>query len=198
MVITYLGEGFFRLQSGESVCLVDPVKARHKAALILKTLTPTSDFYFEKKKSMFTFKDEALEISFPGAYEAHGWEVQGFPIEEESSEKMIKTGYVLRREEMSVGIVGPLRKTLDVELAEQFGDLDLLLIPANGEAFLTPGGIAKMVKQFSPHVVIVGTEQGAKQVLKTLGQEGDIQEKVVLKKKDVSGDGSRVVVLTNT
>src|ERR1700734_3126105 len=92
MVVTYFGNGSFRLQSGETSILLDPENNRLKADVILRTLVPTGS---DSEKT-----EESDAISFPGEYEIKGIEIIGFPIASESTEKFLKTAYAVIWEEM--------------------------------------------------------------------------------------------------
>ncbi|MEK9186306.1 MAG: hypothetical protein AAB885_01835, partial [Patescibacteria group bacterium] len=72
MVITYHGEGCFRVQVGDVVIVTDPVDNRLKADILLKT-------EWDSKKQ--AFPPVELEISGPGEYEAKEIEILGIPLE---------------------------------------------------------------------------------------------------------------------
>ncbi len=74
MVITHYGNGAFRMQSGDTVLLLNPGNDRLKADITLCTLvgTGTDDLLSGEG-------DPGAKISFPGEYEVKGIEVDGFP-----------------------------------------------------------------------------------------------------------------------
>ena len=74
MVITYFGNGSFRLQSGETTLLLNPDNNRLKADVTLRTLAGTATDELLSHAS-----DEGMTISFPGEYESRGIEITGLP-----------------------------------------------------------------------------------------------------------------------
>jgi L-ascorbate metabolism protein UlaG (beta-lactamase superfamily) len=195
MVITYFGGGCFRLQSGDRSCLIDPVSARLKADVVLRTALPTAEIASGERNG-FGAPLPGGHISFSGEYEIHGWAVEGFPLRAESGEGAIRTAYLVRQEELSCAVPGTLRKPLEVELTEKIGEPDILIVPGDGKEFFSPEAIAKLAKQLSPRLLVVGAREEAKKITKALGENGEAQEKVVVKKRDVSSGKTKTVVLT--
>lgn len=182
MVITYYGEGCFRLQSGETSLLVDSENNRMKADAVLETLTSASA------------EPDAGKISFPGEYEVKGIEIQGIGVPEESSDKFLKTVYSVNFEDMNFLFLGHISKMPDVKLLEHFNEPDVIFVPTGAEHFMSAGDAAKLVKQLEPTIVIPSFYKNPNDFLKALGQKGESQDKIVLKKKDLGAQ--RVVVLT--
>ncbi|MEK7193187.1 MAG: MBL fold metallo-hydrolase [Patescibacteria group bacterium] len=184
MIIQYFGEGCFRLQSGDTVLLVDPVNNRQKADVVLSTLTSTA------------LPDVGQnEIRFPGEYEMKGIEVWGFPVAAESTEKFLKTIYLVHWEGMSFVFLGHLSKGMEPEALEKMSESDVLFFPFDGEHFLTAEAAAKLVKQLGPHVAIPSFSKNPSEILKAFGQKIAPQEKLVFKKKDLAADQDKIVIL---
>jgi len=190
MVITSLGNGSFRLQSGETSILVDPEGNRFKGDVVLKTLTSTAE--------PFGDNPDPSVISFPGEYEVKGIEVAGFQIPGESTEKFIKTAYVVRWEEMKFVLLGHLSKPVDASIMEEFAEPDVLILPASGGHFLEPDVAAKMSKQLETTIVIPSFTKDPAEFLKALGKKGEAMEKFVFKKKDLIGEKQRPVILASS
>jgi len=182
MVITYYGEGCFRLQSGETSLLVDPSTNRLKADLVLQTLAPAEG------------EMEAEKISFAGEYESKGIEVQGVEVSEESTPKFVKTVFGVKFEDIQFLFLGHLSKIPDAKLFERLGEPDVVFIPVGSEHFLSPEDAAKLVRQFEPSIIVPSFYKDPDKFLKLLGQKGESEEKIVFKKKDLTGN-QRVVVL---
>src|ERR1700759_1456809 len=101
MVVNYFGKGSFRLQSGEVSILINPENNRLKADVVLKTISPAGS------EAMAETGDAPI-ISFAGEYEVKGIEITGFPVVAESTEKFLKTTYVVTWEEMKIVLLGHL------------------------------------------------------------------------------------------
>ena len=186
MVIQHFGDGCFRLQSGEVSLLVDPVNARLKGDVVLKTLVPAA---------IAAWADN--EIFFAGEYEMKGLEIRGWQVEEESTDTFLKVAYRVDWEEMSFAFLGHLSKPPPPELIDKIGEPDVVFLPAGGGHFLSPDQAAKVAKQFEPKLIIPGFFSSPKEVAKAFGQNLLPQDKLVFKKKDLAKEGGRVVALSS-
>ncbi len=191
MVINYLGQGSFKLQSGETSLLVNPEGNRFKADAILRTLSP-AEFPFYGPDA-----PEQNEIFFPGEYEVKGIEITGIALPDESSEKFVKTIYVVNWEEIKLAFLGHLSKPLPADSLEQLEECDILFIPVGGGHFLEPEAAAKIAKQLEPAYIIPTFYKTPVEFLKAMGQKGEPQEKLVFKKKDLANEKNKVIVLNS-
>ena len=182
MVINYLGDGCFRLQSGELSVLVNPANHRLKADVVLRTLT------------LANVAPPPDEIIFPGEYEVKGIEIQGYPLAAESTDKFIKTVYLVRWEEMQFLFLGHISKPLPAELIEEF-EPDVLFLPTGDDHFLAPADAAKLVRQLEPAVTMPGYYKEYNSFAKAFGQKAEVEEKFVFRKKDLDPEKSRLLVL---
>jgi L-ascorbate metabolism protein UlaG (beta-lactamase superfamily) len=182
MVISYFGDGCFRLQSGEVSVLLNPMNNRLKADVVLRTIVATG------------VVPPPDEIVFAGEYEAKGIEIRGLGLDQESTDKYLKTVFLVRWEEMRFVFLGHLSKSLPSELVEELGEPDVLFIPT-GEHFLAAADAARLVKQLEPKAVIPSFAKKPDEFLKALGQKAEPQEKFVFKQKDLAEFKGRAVVL---
>jgi L-ascorbate metabolism protein UlaG (beta-lactamase superfamily) len=189
MVITYFGNGSFRLQSGDTVMLVDPENNRLKADVTIHTLTSANP------TDVLDGSDAGMKISFSGEYEMKGIETEGFSIKEESTEKFLKTAYKVMFEDMKFVFLGHLSGPLDASLMEEFSEPDVLILPAGGGHFLEPDVAAKIAKQLEARIVMPSFVKNADLFLKALGRKADPVEKFVFKQKDIITDKGRPIVL---
>lgn len=189
MVVTYFGNGCFRFQSGDTSILVNPENNRLKADVTLKTLTATA--------GAETGDDGgAVTIAFPGEFEVKGIEIAGFPISGESTEKFLKTAYVVFWEDMKFVYLGHLSKPLDAAMMEEFSDPDVLVLPAGGGHFLEPEVAAKIAKQLEARIIIPDFYKNPDEFLKALGKKAEKMDKFVFKQKDIMTDKGRPIVLS--
>lgn len=183
MVITYLGEGCFRLQSGEGSLLVDPGNNRLKADVVLRTIVSPN------------LISPVHEIVFPGEYEAKGMEIRGLPVPSESTEKFLKTIYVVEWEDMRLTFLGHLSRMPDADLVEHIAESDVLFVPTGGAHFIAPHDAANLIKQVEPALVIPAFYKSYSELLKAMGTKDNPQEKFVFRKKDLEGKKAHLVVL---
>ncbi len=185
MVITYPGEGGFRLQNGDFSLLVDPPTGQFKANIVLKTLTPAN-----------LGEVSPQEIIFPGEYEINGVEVLGMSLDSESTDKFLKTIYLVSWDEVRFAFLGHISKIPSSEILDKIGEPDLLFLPIQGGHFLSHEVAAKLVRQIEPALVIPTFSKDPGEFLKALSQKVEPQEKFVFKKKDLVGLKNRVLIFT--
>jgi L-ascorbate metabolism protein UlaG (beta-lactamase superfamily) len=189
MVINYFGNGCFRLQSGDTSVLVDPENNRLKADVTLKTLTATEIDPAVMESA------EGTVISFAGEYESKEIEILGFGVPEESTEKFLKTTYVVLWEDMKFVFLGHLSKPVDATLMEEFSEPDVLFLPVGGGHFLEPEVAAKIGKQLEAKIIIPSFYKDPADFLKALGKKEEEMEKFVFKQKDIIADKGRAIIL---
>ncbi len=151
MTISYYGENCFKIQSGETVILTDPFELssgltppRFKHDAVIRTLSvfpPAID-------------KDILTISGPGEYNFKGITVNGWPVEEESAGKIIKTAYLVLAEEMKIVFSGHLAETPPASLMEHWEEIDILFIPAGGKPFIDQKTAIKIIRQVQPKIII--------------------------------------------
>jgi len=198
VIVTYFGDHCFRVQSGELSVLVNPSSNRLKGDVVLRTITSAATGAQTQKARPLTPErsDGGREISFPGEYEMKGIVVRGFPFPHESTEKFLKTIYLVQWEDVSLAFLGHISKAFDGELLEELGEPDVLFVPTGDDHFIAPEAAAKLAKQLEPAVIIPSYAKDAKGFLKTFGQSASPQEKFVFKKKDLTGKKGEVVLLS--
>lgn len=183
MVITCHGEGSFRLQNGDLSLMVDPPSNQFKASITLKTLT-----------SVGLGEVAPQEIVFPGEYEISGVEVTGVPLESESTDKFLKTIYLVSWDEIKLAFLGHISKTPSAEILDKIDEPDLLFLPVGGEHFLSTDSAVKLVKQLEPAIAVPTFSKNPAEFAKALGGKAEPQEKFVFKKKDLAGLKNKVLV----
>lgn len=184
MVINYFGEGCFRVENGKISILVDPVGSRLKGDITLRTIVPSS-----------FVSASPFEVGFPGEYEIKGVEILGLELLTESTEKFLKTVYLVNWEDIRLGFLGHTSKILDSEILEKFGEVDVLFMPAGAPHFLSLEAAVKIARQIEPAVIIPSFYKNAAEVFKAFGQKGETKNKFVFKKKDLSVGKKHVIVL---
>lgn len=184
MVITYYGEGSFRVQNGDYSILVDPTSNHLKAQVVLRTLSSAN-----------IAAPSAGEICFPGEYEINNIEITGVGVPSESSDTFVKTAYSVLWDEVNLVFLGHISKALDPDIIDELGEPDVLFIPSGGGHFLAPEAAAKLAKQLEPKLVIPSFYKTSAEFLKAYGRKAEPEDKLVFKKKDLADEKGRVVVL---
>ncbi len=199
MVITFYGEGCFKLQSGDFVVLTDPfdnktglTPPRFKTDLILKTISSLPI------NNQLQTEDKQL-ICGPGEYNVKNVNAVGFLLPKESSDKFFKTVYLVEIEDFKLCFLGHLSEMPEPTVMEHLEEIDVLFAPAGGPPFINQKSLVKLIKQIQPKIVIPSffrapsLKRPADKIEKFLeefnGQKNgkvEPQEKLTLKKKDLS------------
>ncbi len=212
MVITWLGQACFKLQSGDLTLVIDPfakdiglTPPRFRADMVLVT----HEHY--DHSNVESLAGEPFIIKGPGEYEVKDVHVQGlltFHDQTQGKERGLNTAYKIEMEGMSLAHLGDFgEKEMRDETLEALGDVDVLMLPVGGKYTITAEEAAKVVKQIEPrfvipmHYKIPGLKialAGVEEFLKEIGAAKTVpQEKLTLKKKDLAEGGkTEVVVLT--
>ncbi len=200
MVITFHGEGCFKIQSGDFVILTDPFDAksgltppRFKSNIILKTITPIL------VDNQLIDQSANQTIFGPGEYNIKEININGFSLSKESTEKFFKTVYLLEVEGIKLCFLGHLSEMPEPAILERLEGIDVLFVPAGGPPFISQNSVVKIIKQLEPKIVIPsfykipGLKRPAKELKVFLEEfngpkikEIAGQEKLVIKKKDLA------------
>lgn len=207
MIISWYGEGCFKIQSGDTTIVTDPVDSksgltapRGKIDIVIKSLSSWplrgGD---DKSESKQTFIEGA------GHYEIKSASIEGWPLEKESSDKFLKTVYKIDWDDIKIGFLGHLSGEMDSETQGCFKEMDVLIIPAGGKPFLEQAAAAKLVKKLAPKSVIPAffkvpglkrSSAAPQTFLKELNRTGaKTEEKFSFRKKDLADQKMKIVLL---
>ncbi|KKT43154.1 MAG: Zn-dependent hydrolase of the beta-lactamase fold-like protein [Candidatus Wolfebacteria bacterium GW2011_GWE2_44_13] len=195
MVISFYGENSFKIQSGEFTILTDPVDAssgltppRFKYDILLKTLI---SFPPQEAPS-----EQGVAIYGPGEYNVDGATILGYLSENEVTDKILKTVYLVTLEDIRLCFLGHLAEIPSPSVMEHLEDIDILFIPGGGTPYIDQKKVAKLIKQLQPKIVIPTafkiaglkrTSEDLKTFLEELDQKAvESQDKLTIKKKDLS------------
>lgn len=208
MTISWYGEGCFKIQAGDLTILTDPINSasglqtpRGKFNIIIKTLSAWPIMAETNAETK-----ETINVFGPGKYEIKNAAIEGWLMEKESTDKLLKTVYVMELDEVKFGFFGHIAKELDSKLEEFFKNLDVLLIPAGGKPFIDQQSAAKLCRRLSPKTVVPAfykipglkrLSENPAQFYKELGQQKEEkpEEKFSFRKKDLAGLKMKIVQL---
>jgi len=194
MVITYYGAACFRVQSGETVIAFAPPskESKFKAPRFQTDIALINCEHPDYNgRDVLSAKDEkkpVFVIDGPGEYEISGIYIKGISI---------PVIYVLSLENISLCHLGAfIEKNLGPEIKEEIGEVDVLFVPIDED---DGQKAAQLISQIEPKIAIPMNykEADLKQFLKEFGN-GSIkpEEKLTIKKKDLSEEKTQVVVLS--
>jgi L-ascorbate metabolism protein UlaG (beta-lactamase superfamily) len=148
-------------------------------------------------------------IQGPGEYEIKEVFVQGIPAWHDNSqgkERGQTTIYTLETEDLRVCHLGDLgQRELTSEQLEKIGEVDVLMIPVGGVYTIDGKEAIKIMSQIEPKITIPmhyslpklkAKIDGLDKFLKALGVKTiEPLQKLTIKKKDVSAEEAKIVVL---
>jgi L-ascorbate metabolism protein UlaG (beta-lactamase superfamily) len=148
-------------------------------------------------------------IQGPGEYEVKGVYIKGIPSfhdEKEGRDQGENTIYIIEVEDLKICHLGDLgQKELTEEQVEGIGEIDILMMPVGGVYTISSKEALKVMSQIEPKITIPMHYalpklkyklEGVDKFLKILGIKSVApEEKLTIKKKDISLEEVRVVVL---
>ena len=202
MHISWLGSTGLKIQTkpahDDVVVTIDPYKQEKGA--FPRSLTPDIALFTHGEKESITLSGTPFTLSAPGEVETKNvliTAVQGH----DAKHVLIR----IDTEQMSLAHLGSTNKQLTDEQLEVVGDVDILCIPVGGGDNYDAEQAVKAVNSVEPRIVIPiahksDNEPSAEPVtnfLKSIGSaENKPETKVIIKKRDLPQEETKVVVLS--
>ncbi|MDD5043860.1 MAG: MBL fold metallo-hydrolase [Patescibacteria group bacterium] len=206
MHISWLGQGCFKIQSGETVLVIDPYNKdiglkppRAKADIVVMS-DPDSN-------GLESISGEYFLINGPGEYEIKGIFVYGIALDAVEGQKEARrtTIYRIESEGITIAHLDSLNKSLNDKELERLENIDVLIVPVGGGKVLDAKKAVEIINQIEPSVVIPMQYKIPQLKLNLDSVEKFLKEmnalkvqplgKYTLKKKDLPPDRTEVVVL---
>ena len=204
MVITYQGGQCFKVSFGDTTLAFDPISKKSK-------LSPAkfgSDVAFiSMQHPNFNGADQVAHgnkqpfvIEGPGEYEVGDVTARGFGVKTTYDKvERYNTIYQVQMEGMNLVFLGALGDSeIDSKILGELGDIDILFLPIGGGDVLEVPQASKLAVKLEARLVIPMhyDDKALKAFLKEEGsQNGKPQDKLTIKKKDVSVMEGEIVVL---
>lgn len=212
MIITSLGGAGIRLQTGDTVVVVNPTSKSSKRATKKPTasgadvclVSAATDDYNGSDLAAYGDR-EPYVIDGPGEYEVAGVPVQAFgTISKFGKDDVMVTSFLLQFDNMNVLVAGPVSNPgLSAELREALDNVDVLIVPVGGGNVLDGAGAWECAKKVGARLVIPveydwndADKTALKDFLKSAGAaDAKPEDKVTIKLKDIVGKTGTVAVL---
>ncbi|MBI4253029.1 MBL fold metallo-hydrolase [Candidatus Uhrbacteria bacterium] len=222
MILQYYGLSFFRAQGNQSDVSVvfDPFdqnsgwRLPRPSADIVLSSDPTvkTSALSVKSRAMPAGRQEGSApffITSPGEYEVKGVFAYGINAPKKAGGKRGSDAgcviYVVGIDDVYVGHLGTLDRSLTEHELDALGRVDVLLLPVGGGASLDPRTAIDVITQVEPRIVVpmmyklagVKTDlRGADDFLKEYGVK-DVQreDKIKVLKKDLPAQETKVIML---
>jgi L-ascorbate metabolism protein UlaG (beta-lactamase superfamily) len=205
MIITYFGKQFFKIQQGEMVLAFNPVSKNSKSGISahfgadIAMISANLPDYNGKEQLYFGDR-KPFVISGPGSYEVKEIFIKGILTDSKIGGKnYINTIYSLSVDNIDIVFLGALSNSeISKEAREYISEPDILFVPVGGNGLLDAKSAAKLASSLEPKMIIPMDYDNTslKIFLKELGEEkAEVTDKLTLKRKDLEGKESEVVVL---
>ncbi|MDQ3014566.1 MAG: MBL fold metallo-hydrolase [bacterium] len=209
MIVTYHGNQQFKFQLGDMVIAVNPIskdsnlKGAKFGADICLISVQHPDFNGADQVSFG--EKQPFVVSGPGEYEIKGVFIKGFPSKSNyDGEERNNTIYTFNLDSLNVCFLGGL-SDLDIsaEAKQALEELDLLFVPIGGNGVLNAQDAYKLAVKLEPKAIIpMGYDGGEKDALKIFIKEGgeDVKpiDKLTIKKKDLEGKETDIIILSTS
>lgn len=205
MIITYHGAGMVKLQVGETVVALNPI-GKESGGKVTRfgadlALISVPDPLYNGVDNMTFGEREPFVVDGPGEYEVKGTFVRGAASTGPGGK--VNTIYTLTLDNINVCHLGALAASDLPEAAiETMGVVDILFVPVGENNTLSPAAAHKVSELFSPKLIIPvewSSDATLKAFLKEAGESSpERTDKLTLKRKDLEGKESDVVVLNQS
>lgn len=219
MIISYQGAQSFKVQFGDTVLAFDPI-SKNSRLIGGQAKLKASSFGADVALISLNHPDmngaaqasrgekEAFVVSGPGEYEIKGIFIKGLPsVSHYGGEERINTIYTVNLENINLCFLGALSDTnLSSATKEAIDGVDILFVPVgstssdekSNQGTLSAGEAYKFAVSLEPSIIIPMnyTDASLKAFMKEGGAE-DVKpvDKLTIKKKDLEGKESEIVVL---
>lgn len=209
MVITFYNNSCFKVQSGDFIATFDPPSKTSK----YKTPRFQTDLIFISHNNenhngrdvlILKEEDEKYIIDMPGEYEIKDVLIRGIESRaRENNENMSNAVFVLELEDIRICHMGDFSEDkLSSDVKESLGKIDVLFFPVGGN-FSSAKKAAAIINEIEPSIVLPmhydASEKKNPKLQEFLNEFSEDQventDKLTIKKKDLSEEGLKVVVL---
>jgi len=209
MIITYYGKQFFKITQGEMVLAFNPVSKSSKTGINSHfgadlALVTTNYPDYNGLEQLEYGERVPFAVTGPGDYEVKEIFIKGVLSSANlSAKKYINTIYSLAVDNINIAFLGAIsEENLSKETLESINEPDILFIPVGGkeQGMIDVKAAAKIASLLEPKMIIPMEydEASLKMFLKEMGEESvEKVDKLTLKRKDLEGKATEVVVLSS-
>lgn len=209
MKISWYGHSCFRIATKNTIIITDPFgkniglkPPRCEADIV----TISHDHYDHNDAS--TLRGSPFIINGPGEHELKEVVIRGinsFHDSNEGKERGVNTIFSIEAEDIKICHLGDLgQKELTNEQLEKISEVDILMIPVGGIYTIDGEKAIAIINQIEPKIVIPMHYKVPKLniklhkvdiFLKEIGTKEEIVDQLIIKKKDLPKEETRVVVM---
>jgi L-ascorbate metabolism protein UlaG (beta-lactamase superfamily) len=206
MTITWFGLGSFKITGKDITIITDPfgsstgLTAVRGAADVVVCSNPNLDWC----NNFSSISGEPFMVTGPGEYDIK--EVFIIGTAAENKDLGPATIYSIELEGIRIAFLGPIKQSqLTDEQKESLEGADIVLVPVGGKEILDFENAAKIATKLEPFIVIPHSYKTPglslnldklDKFLQEMGGKHEEQDKLTLKKKDLAGEQTSLIVLT--
>lgn len=206
MTLSWFGLSSFKITGRDITIITDPfgkttgLTAVRGAADVIISSNPALDWC----NNFSSISGNPFIISGPGEYDVKDVFIIG--TNAENKELGNNTIYSIEVEGIRMAFLGPVKQTaLTDEQKETLEGSDIVLVPVGGKQILDYESATKIATQLEPFIIIPhsykipGLELNLDKLdkfLQEMGGKHTQEEKLTLKKKDLAGEQTQLIVLT--
>lgn len=209
MIITWYGQSCFKIQGKEVILVTDPYdKSTGLRPPYIHADIVTVSHQHHDHNNVKAIKGEPFVVDGPGEYETKGVEIYGiqtFHDKKEGKERGLNTVYTIQMNEILICHLGDLGHLLTDKQLEDINGVDILFVPVGGVYTINALESVKVIDAIEPKMVIPMHYKIPKlnidlhkidKFCKEMGiSKTKIEEKLVIKKRDLPSEGTKVVLL---
>lgn len=185
MIISWYGEACFLLENGGVRVLIEPPQ---KDSGINPPRLKSDVLILSRPQSSIKRNGETFVIDGPGEYEVKGIGILGISNGE-------NTIYSIEIDGIKIVHCGFLKNDLDNEQQSHIDDADIFLVPVGGGDVMDAETAMKLINKLEPSIVIPMLYTSLAAFLKESEAKDPSQPKLVIKKKDINEDETKIVIL---
>jgi L-ascorbate metabolism protein UlaG (beta-lactamase superfamily) len=204
MEIKYLGHASFLIKSHNTKLVTDPFDPQMVGFKFpkIEAEVVTVSHHHGDHNAVLQIGGHPVVFDLPGEYECSGFSLFGFSTyhdKEKGGQRGENTIFKIEAEDISLLHCGDLGHLLDDSLIDQLGEVNILMVPVGGFYTIDFKEAIQLVHKIEPEIIIpmhYRTEKHNPQVfdkiasidefLKEMNQEVAPQEKLLIKKEDLT------------
>lgn len=196
MTISWYGEACFLLESGGVRILIEPPQ-KESGINPPRLKSDVLIYSHEITEGSLRSSKETFVIDSPGEYEIKGVNIQGVA----DNENII---YNIKMDDIKISHLGFANKKFGNEKSAELDDPDIVLVPVGGGEILDAEEAMNVINQLEPNIAIpmLYGVKGLKikrepllPFLKESEAKESPQQKLTIKKKDLTEEETRIVIL---
>jgi L-ascorbate metabolism protein UlaG (beta-lactamase superfamily) len=205
MTITWYGLSSFKIMGKDTTIITDPFGSNTGLSPVRggADIVITSDPENPLCNNFSSITGTPFFVTGPGEYDIKGVFIMGTPADSKDS----KTAAIfsMEVENIRIAFIGPMKiSELSDKQKEVLEGADIVLIPAGGKDMLSYEEAVKIATKLEPYYVIPHSYKTPgvttnldklEKFLKEMGSKSTEMEKLTLKKKELQGETTSLVVL---